>query len=102
MENTVNIDVAVIYHWYDHLLLRNNGDANIVTKAIEEGNFQTFINIVKKYPSTYEYDPEFGEYEMPFFPRTASLIYRDNHIGEINIMNPIGFSLITHSEYECG
>lgn len=39
MENTVNIDVAVIYHWYDHLLLRNNGDADIVTKAIEEGDF---------------------------------------------------------------
>ena len=39
MENTVNIDVAVIYHWYDHLLLRNNCDADIVTKAIEEGDF---------------------------------------------------------------
>ena len=102
MENTVNVDIAVIYQWYDHLILRKNGDANIITTAIEEGDYQTFINMVKKYPSYYENDPDLGEYEIPFFPRTASLIYRDNHIGEINIMNPIGFSLITHSEYECG
>lgn len=79
MENTVNIDVIVRYQWHNYL---NDSDANIVIKAIEEGDFNTFKKIVQKYP---------------FFPNTATLIYQDNYIGQIDIMNPIGFSLITEN-----
>lgn len=92
-EKTVNIDVEVHYQWYDHLVLRQNGDAEIVTKAIEEGDFQTFCEIAKKYP---------GRDDMIYFPQTAYLYYRDEIIGFIDITIPLGFSLITSSEYECG
>lgn len=83
MENTINIDVTVRYQWHNYLT--DNDVTNTVIKAIEEGDFNTFKKIVKKYP---------------FFPSTAILIYRDYYIGQINIMNPIGFSLITENYFE--
>ena len=94
-ERTVNIDVEVHYQWYDHLVLRDNGDAEIVTKAIEEGDFDTFIEMVKRYSPN-------DENGLIFFPNEAYLYYRDEIIGRINIMSQTGFSLITSSEYECG
>ena len=102
MENTVNIDVQVIYYWNDHLVLRSNGDAEKITKAIEEGDFSTFMEIYAKYPPYEAIDEEFGAYLVSYFPKTASLVYRDQLIGSIDILNPLGFSLITYSEYECG
>ena len=92
-KKTVNIDVDVHYQWYGHSILRDNGDAKIVTKAIEEGDFNTFCEIVKKYPKRGG---------MIYFPQTAYLYYRDEIIGFIDITTPLGFSLITSSKYECG
>ena len=102
MENKINVDIAVIYHWYDHQILRHNGDAKIVEEAIENGDYDTFIKIYNKYPSYTINDKEFGECEVVYFPDTADILYKDQIIGEIYITEPIGFSMITDSSYECG
>lgn len=102
MENTINVDIAVVYYWYDHLVLRDNGDAAIVTTAIKNGDYKTFMEIYNKYPPFTTYDKEFGECENVYFPDTATIWYKDEIIGEIYITNPIGFNMITDSEYECG
>ena len=39
----------VAYYWYDHLLLRENGDAEKVQKAIKEHDFETFMSFYHKY-----------------------------------------------------
>ena len=101
MDKTINIDIAVIYQWYDHLILRDNGDAEKVTAAIENGDYETFMYYYNKYPPFKSYyDDE--EISVPYFPDTAYIWYQDQLIGNIDITNPLGFSMITYSEYECG
>ena len=51
MKNILNPDCSVIYYWYDHLVLRDNGDAKIITEAISKGDFETFCKIKNKYPT---------------------------------------------------
>lgn len=101
MDNTVNVDISVVYYWYDHLVLRENGDAEIIQKAIQEGDFDTFSRMCDKYPS-YLVEDEDGAYFVDYFPDTALIWYQDEIVGEIYITNKIGFSMITDSEYECG
>ena len=92
---TVNIDIGVFYLWYDNRhVLEETGEAEIVTKAIENGDFETFMKIYAKYQPNYDNDF--------FFPSTADIFYQDQLIGEIDIINPLGFSLITDSQCECG
>lgn len=98
--NTINIDVEVVYYWFDHLLLRENGDAKIVTNAINNGDYDLFMTFHNYYNKTYSYDNEGGN--LCFFPDTAAVFYNDELIGEFNITNPVAFRMITHSEYECG
>lgn len=96
MENTINVDIEVVYFWYDHLLLRKNGDAEKVTQAIENGDYDTFMMYYNKYNNKYNKD------DLIFFPEYASIFYRDSWVGTIDITTPVGFSMITSSEYECG
>ena len=58
-------------------------------KAIQEGDFTVF----QKY--YYGYNFEYGCY----FPSTANLQYKDTIVGHINILNEIGFNMIT--KYKC-
>ena len=80
----------VFYEWYDHLLLRENGDAEKVEKAIKEHDFDTF----KKF---------YDQYGNRFFPAHATIYDSDDEwIGEVFVNTRGGFNMITDSEYECG
>lgn len=87
--NTALVSVSVRYVWYDHLLLRETGEADIVEKAIKEKDFKTFDTIRKKYGDE-------------FFPATASIMDSSEIIGEVDITTPQGFNMIDYSEFECG
>lgn len=95
-------NIKVIYFWYDHLVLRENGDDKIVTKAIQTHDFDTFIKYYNKYPPFKVTDEEFGELTIPYFPNTALIFDGDEIIGTIDITIKKGFEKITDSEYECG
>lgn len=87
-------EVEVIYFWYDHFALRNNGDAERVAQAVAAHDFDAFKRIRDKY--------EPNEQGWTYFPEVA-YIWRDHEqVGTVNVMTPGGFSLITYSEYECG
>lgn len=94
----------IVYYWYDHLVLRDNGDAEKVQKAIKEHDFDTFMKFYDKYPPFYTHDVEFGRCEIPYFPKTATIFLKKTGeiIGEIYITIREGFELIDESEYECG
>lgn len=81
----------VVYFWYDHLLLRENGDAEKVERAIEKKDFDTFMRFKKKYGESY-------------FPDYAySYADEDDMDGtEIDIRIKENFDRIDSSEYECG
>ena len=88
-------DTSVIYFWYDHLVLRETGEAEIVQKAIEQHDFDTFKKIFDKYPATKD---------CIYFPTTAMVWSdsADDFVDEIDITTPDGFALIDGSDYECG
>lgn len=94
-------DTSVIYYWFDHLLLRHNGDAEKVQQAIAAHDFDTFMKFVKKYPP---YLAEDGVTEEVFFPAYATVYDEttDEAIGELNIMNRENFNKIDSSDFECG
>jgi hypothetical protein len=87
----------VIYYWYDHLLLRKNGDANKVQQAIKNHDFATFMDFYNKY-SANNYDG------LIFFPEHASIFSKASEeiIGWIDVTTKEGFNLIDDNEYECG
>ena len=84
----------VVYYWYDHLVCRSNGDAEIVEKAIKEHDLKTFLRIRDRYERMYP--------DTKFFPDTAAVFDGDERVGDILITNKNGFDQITRSEYECG
>jgi len=101
MKNILNPNCSVIYYWYDHLVLRDNGDAKIITEAIDKGDFETFCKIKNKYPTKKD---STNQYDIIYFPDHA-VIFNNNDdeiIGDINITTELGFSFITDSDYECG
>lgn len=86
-------NITISYYWYDHCILRTTGEANIVQKAIEEHNYDSFMKIYNKYKDK----------TILYFPETATIYDdEDNFIGTINILNEQNFKLIDYSEYECG
>lgn len=93
---TINLDCEIGYFWYDHFILRENGDVEIVQRAIEEGDYDTFMEMYNKYEHQEKYN------FWHFFPDEASLLVNDTVIGYIYITKPEGFKLITFNEYECG
>ena len=89
-DKTLNIDVKVIYHWYDtDKFLEQEGFKDIIKQALEEGDFKTF----SKYYYAYNFD--FGWY----LPSVAEIIYKNQSVGNINILTELGFSLITENIY---
>lgn len=96
----VQDDTYVMYYWYDHLLLRSNGDAEKVQKSIEDHDFDAFMKFVDKYPP---YTAEEDGVLIPFFPPVAYRMNEDGDtIEEINVFTPEGFAQIDESEFECG
>ena len=95
--------MTVTYYWYDHMLLRENGDAAKVQKAIREHDFETFMSLYHKYQNINSE----GE-DIIFFPNHATMwqydeiLGEDEPIGEVDITTRGGFEMITDSEYECG
>lgn len=86
--------VEVIYFWYDHCVLRNTGEAELVTKAVADHDFDAFVRIRDKY--------EPNEHGWKYFPNAASVWNGRDYVGTLDIMNPAGFALITEAQYECG
>lgn len=80
---------AVCYLWYDHCLLRKDGEANRICEAIEAHDFETF----NKYRA---------KYGAEFFPETAFVFQGEDLLGLVNILAPEDFARITIAEYECG
>lgn len=91
---------VVVYYWYDHLLLRKNGDADIVQKAIREHDFETYMSMRKKYPPYIDDDG----YTTAYFPDTAILLDREtgDFIEFVDVTVPEGFDRIESSGFECG
>ena len=85
----------VTYYWYDHLLLRENGDAEKVQEAIKNHDFETFMNFYQEYQEGKEDD-------ICFFPEYAHIFLDDEYVGEYYILSKYGFNQITDSEFECG
>ena len=84
--------MEVIYYWFDYGILRFTGEAAIVEQAIAEKDYDKFMEYYNKYNSS----------GSCFFPSTA-ILYKDGiELGTIAINNPVGFSMITYSEFECG
>ena len=98
--NTINIDIEIVYYWFDHLILRQNGDAVKVNNAIQNGDYNTFMKYYNYYNYEYKYDNNGGS--IIFFPDVATIYYQDENIGYIDITNPIGFNMICYNEMECG
>ncbi len=90
------MNTSVLYYWYDHLLLRENGDAENVTDAINRHDFDAFKRIRDKYQP--------NKNGWVYFPDTASVWNEDTGelIGQIDINEPENFARITFNEYECG
>lgn len=98
--NTINVDIEIVYFWFDHLILRENGDAEKVTNAIINGDYDIFMKYYNYYNYVYNYNNNGGS--ITFFPDVAAIFYQDEYIGNINITNPLGFSMICSSKYESG
>lgn len=81
-----------IYYWYDHLVLRYNGDAEKVTAAIEAKDFDSFMELKRKYSNS------------EFFPDVINVWDNEvnDFVGELDVNVRENFNMITHSEYECG
>ena len=79
----------VVYYWYDHLLLRASGEAEIVQRAILNHDYKTFMEYYKKYGKEY-------------LPEYATIHYEDGKVSRLEILTEENFNKITHSEFECG
>lgn len=94
-----NDNTHVMYYFYDHLLLRETGEAEEVLEAVKNNDFEAFKKIFDKYPP---YIAEDGVEEI-FFPTVAYRRTEDGEVlGEIDITTPEGFSMIDEAEFECG
>ena len=76
----------VYYFWYHHMCFSSQ-ERNLIRKAIQNGDYDTF----------HEYYVRYGN---AFFPDTASIFSDHEIIGRVTIDNPAGFALITYNECE--
>ncbi len=82
--------MEIVYFWYDHLLLRSNGDAKKVEQAIADHDWPTFMRFKKKYGKNY-------------FPDFAFVCdENDEIVEELDVRIKENFDRIEYSEYECG
>ena len=78
-----------IYFWYDHCVLRGNGEAEKVEQAIAAKDFATFMRFKEKYGEDY-------------FPDVAYVFYGEGEPVVLDIRIRENFDRIDRSEYECG
>jgi len=90
-----------IYYWYDHLVLRYNGDAKKVAAAIEAKDFDAFMELKRKYSN---YQGGVVQDNSEFFPDVIHVWDNEvnEFVGELDVNVRENFNKITHSEYECG
>lgn len=83
-----------IYYWYDHMLLRSNGDAERVEQAIDSKDFDSFMKLKKKYSNR----------KCKYFPDVIHVWdnRKKDFVAELDVNVRENFNLITHHEYECG
>ena len=96
MEKTINVDIEVVYFWFDNQnILNNNGDAKIISEIIKEGNYKEFMRFYHYYNEELEWDNN-GK-SITFFPKEAAIYFQNEYIGDIDITIPTGFNMITES-----
>lgn len=83
-----------VYYWYDHMVLRSNGDAEKVEQAIENKDFDAFMQMKKKY----------SRKKWVYFPDVIHVWDNDarDFVDELDINVRENFMKIDHAEYECG
>ena len=89
-----------IYYWYDHRVLRYNGDAEKVEKAIESKDFDAFMEIKKKYSGRADAAGK----PLVYFPDDIHIwdTGEEDFVGELDINVRENFEKIDYAEYECG
>lgn len=88
-------DMEYTYYWYDHLILRFNGDAEKVGAAIDNKDFDTFMAFKEKYNNREE--------GWIYFPDKICVFDDSGEIvGELDVNIRENFNKITYHEYECG
>lgn len=90
-----------IYYWYDHLVLRYNGDAKKVEDAIDSKNFDAFMKLKKKYSGRHD---GVAQARWEYFPNVIH-VWDDevcDFVEELDVNVRENFNKITHHEYECG
>lgn len=94
-------NLEYIYYWYDHLVLRYNGDAKKVEKAIEDKDFDAFMELKKKYTGRKE---GIAQASWVYFPDVIHVWDNETNdfVDELDINVRENFMKIDHTEYECG
>ena len=89
-----------IYYWYDHFVLRSNGDAKKVEEAIAAKDFDAFMRIKEEYPA----ELDAAGRPMVYFPDVIHVWDTEelDFIGELDINVRENFEKIDYAEYECG
>ena len=85
----VENEVEVVYYWYHHMIDKTMRDD--IQKAIDTHDYETFMKYADK------------DVHCEFLPVSASIYSNGEFIGNVAIcQSKEAFSLITHSECECG
>ena len=79
-----------IYSFYDHGVLRFNGEADAIEKAIMEHDHDTFMKYYRKYEGN------------GMLPRFASCFFENTMIFDVDMTDECAFNLVSESEYEWG
>ena len=94
-EATFDLDteVEVVYYWYHHM--NPNVNQKEINEVIMSHNFNKFWDISEEIEENSPY--------LCYFPETAHIFSKDEHIGDLNIFrSKETFACITWSECECG
>lgn len=94
-------NLEYIYYWYDHLVLRYNGDREKVEQAIENKDFDAFMALKEKYNGCKE---GVAQMHLEYFPDVIHIWDNDvnDFVGELDINVRENFEKIDYAEYECG
>ena len=91
------MEQVVIYYWYDRGEIRGTEDEKIIEKAIESGDYETFMKMREKYP------PD-ADGMFTYFPDEACVydLIKEDFVDWIDITDPDNFKLIDENDYEWG
>ena len=95
---TINIDIEVVYYWFDldGGILHQNGDYEKIKKAIQEGDYETFMKYYHYYNYEYKFDNKGGN--CTFLPDEAVIFYNNEWVGDMTITSRTGFYMITDED----